>query len=86
MRMQHAFLGGLAPVDGTGSAAATMDTIFGAGKWKPNKSKLALVKFSGGRDPDSQQIFIQSIPTPAAVAALAGVGLVGVIGFMLGRR
>lgn len=84
--LSHPFLGGLAPVDGNVSPASTMNAIFGADKWKPNKNKLALVRLTGGADPDSQQIFIQSVPAAAGFAALGALGLVGVIGFALGRR
>lgn len=84
--LAHAYLGGLAPVDGNVSPTNTMNAIFGEGKWAPNKAKLALVKFTGGKDVDSQQLFVESIPTSGKVAAVAAVGLVGVIGYVLGKR
>jgi hypothetical protein len=84
--LSHPFLGGLAPVDGAGSPTATMDLIFGSGKWKPNKGMLALVKMTGGKDVDSQQLFVEPVPMGAKVATLGLFGLAGVIGYWYGKR
>jgi hypothetical protein len=85
--LSHPFLGGLAPVDGNVSPTNTMNAIFGDGKWKPNKNKLALVRLTGGADPDSQQVFIEDVPLGGKISVagiFAGAGIL--VGYFLGRR